>query len=260
MLDSPPPKAGRERLPESVLVLGGGSEIARALLVRFANANLRSVVLMGPHAETLEQTRAQLFASSPKLSVSTFTLDLSDLGAADATIKAAIDTLTTIDCVIMAAGWLGVQANDERDPERIAHTLSVNFTGPAMALTRCATRFEEQGFGLMIVLSSVAGERVRRSNYVYGAAKAGLDGFALGLSDRLHPKATVIVVRPGFVETTMTRTLPKPPLATTAEHVADDVIRAIGRGATIVWSPSYMRPIMAIYRHLPRGLARRIRY
>jgi decaprenylphospho-beta-D-erythro-pentofuranosid-2-ulose 2-reductase len=228
--------------------------------VQLAKANLRSVILMGPHAETLERTRVQLLATFPKLVVVTLALDLSDLQAVDIAVEQALGRLDIIDCVIMAAGWLGEQTIDERDPERIAHALTVNFTGPATALTRCSARLEEQGYGLIIVLSSVAGERVRRSNYLYGAAKAGLDGFALGLADRLHPKVTVMVIRPGFVTTAMTRLLPTPPLATTAERVASDIIRGIGRGATIVWSPSSMRAIMAIYRHLPRPLARRIRY
>jgi decaprenylphospho-beta-D-erythro-pentofuranosid-2-ulose 2-reductase len=215
---------------------------------------------MGPHPETLEHTRVQLLAAFPKLVVVALALDLSDLQAVDIAVEEALKHLDVIDCVIMAAGWLGDQATDERDPERVAHALTVNFTGPAMALTRCVERFEEQGYGLMIVLSSVAGERVRRSNYLYGAAKAGLDGFALGLADRLHPKVTVMVIRPGFVTTAMTRLLATPPLATTAERVANDIMQGISSGATIVWSPRSMRAIMAIYRHLPRAIAHHIRY
>ncbi|WP_276940328.1 SDR family NAD(P)-dependent oxidoreductase [Ferrimicrobium acidiphilum] len=250
---------GRRPL-EHVLVLGGGSEIARALLMRLAGVSLRSVILMGPHAETLKRTREQLLAAFPKLTVVTLALDLSELQTVDMAVAKALKRLEVIDCVIMAAGWLGAQEMDERDPESVAHTLTVNFTGPAMALTRCAERLEEQGYGLMIVLSSVAGERVRRSNYLYGAAKAGLDGFALGLADRVHPKVSVMVIRPGFVSTAMTRSLATPPLATTAERVASDIIRGISSGATIVWSPRSMRAIMAIYRHLPRAIARQIRY
>jgi decaprenylphospho-beta-D-erythro-pentofuranosid-2-ulose 2-reductase len=215
---------------------------------------------MGPHPETLKRTREQLLAAFPKLVIVTIALDLSELQTVDMAVAQALKRLDAIDCVIMAAGWLGDQETDERDPQRVAHVLTANFTGPAIALTRCVERFEEQGYGLMIVLSSVAGERVRRSNYLYGAAKAGLDGFALGLADRVHPKVSVMVIRPGFVTTAMTRLLATPPLATTAERVANDIMRGISSGATIVWSPRSMRAIMAIYRHLPRAIARHIRY
>lgn len=247
-------------LPQHVLVIGGGSEIARALLGRLGAVSLRSVLLLGPHPQSMAQTTTELLAAYPELVVETQHLDLADTATLDHRISEALASIQSLDAVIMAAGWLGTQSEDERDPDRVAHSITVNFTGPAMALTHCANQLKTQGYGLIIVLSSVAGEQVRRSNYLYGAAKAGLDGFALGLADRLHPAVRVLVVRPGFVTTVMTNGRTTPPLNTTPGRVADDIVRGITQHATIVWSPRILRPIMMIYRHLPRVLVRRIPY
>lgn len=247
-------------LPQHVLVIGGGSEIARALLGRLGAASLRSVLLLGPHPESMTQTSTELLTAYPKLVVETRYLDLADTATLDRHLSEALAKHQPLDAVIMAAGWLGLQSEDEREPDKVAHSITVNFTGPAMALTHCANRLQTQGYGLIIVLSSVAGEQVRRSNYVYGAAKAGLDGFALGLADRLHPAVRVLVIRPGFVTTTMTKGRTTPPLSTTPGRVADDIVLGITQHTPIVWSPTILRPIMMIYRHLPRVLVRRIPY
>ncbi|WP_298209409.1 SDR family NAD(P)-dependent oxidoreductase [Ferrimicrobium sp.] len=247
-------------LPEHVLVIGGGSEIARALLLRLGASSLRSVLLLGPHAPSLTQTRTELLKAYPELAVEIQSLDLADIAMVDPAIQEALEGFRPLDAVIMAAGWLGTQPADEQDPSQVALSISVNFTGPAMALTRCADRFQQQGHGLIVVLSSVAGERVRQTNYLYGAAKAGIDGFSLGLADRLYPRVQVLVVRPGFVTTAMTRGRPRPPLSTESDRVARDIVRGITRRASIVWSPRILQPIMVIYRHLPRSLARRLPY
>jgi decaprenylphospho-beta-D-erythro-pentofuranosid-2-ulose 2-reductase len=253
------PHSGHPSLGPSVLVIGGGSEIARALLNRLVDG-LDTVMLAGPHTEGLAQTRNELKARNPSISVMTMHLDLTDLDSIEETLHRIFANVGHLDTVIMAAGSLGDQPNDERDPAKVAHAITVNLTGPAMALTSCSEYLQAQGRGLVIVLSSVAGERVRRSNYIYGAAKAGLDGFALGLADRLGPKVRVVVVRPGFVIGSMTRSLPTPPLATRPQRVARDIVHGIDTKATIVWSPPIMRPIMALYRHLPRRVARRLPY
>lgn len=253
--------AHHQTFPRHALVIGGGSDIARALIMQLGEHHLHSVVLMGPRLDSLAVAQQQLVAAHPHLTVTTAPLDLADLARVDVSIQQAFVALPELDTVIMAAGLLGDQTHDEHEPSRVQHLISVNFTGAAMALTRCAEHLERQRHGLIIVLSSVAAERVRRSNYLYGSAKAGLDGFSLGLAERLRPNVRVLVVRPGFAITAMTRHLRVPPLATQPDHIAGDVIRAITTSnATIVWSPPLMRPILALYRHLPRQLARRLPY
>ena len=137
-----------------------------------------------------------------------------------------------VDLVIVAVGELGAQETDEADPDRIAQMVTVNFTWPAAALSAVAAHLTRQGHGRMVVLSSVAGYRVRRSNYVYGSAKAGLDGFALGLGESLRGTGvTVHVVRPGFVRTKMTAGRSPAPFAVGPERVAADIVRGLGARA-----------------------------
>jgi decaprenylphospho-beta-D-erythro-pentofuranosid-2-ulose 2-reductase len=122
-----------------------------------------------------------------------------------------------------------------------------------------ARQFRRQGHGKLVVLSSVAGERVRKANYVYGASKAGLDGFAQGLSDALAGTgASVLIVRPGFVHTKMTAGRKAQPLSTSPQAVAAATAKALRAGRRIVWVPPALRPLMSIGRHLPARLWRRV--
>jgi decaprenylphospho-beta-D-erythro-pentofuranosid-2-ulose 2-reductase len=124
-----------------------------------------------------------------------------------------------------------------------------------------ARRLREQGHGTLVVLSSVAGERVRRSNFIYGSSKAGLDGFAQGLGDALVGSgANVLIVRPGFVRTKMTAGMSAPPLSTTADALAAAVVRALREGREIVWVPGGLRWVMMVVRHLPRRVFRRLKF
>jgi decaprenylphospho-beta-D-erythro-pentofuranosid-2-ulose 2-reductase len=123
-----------------------------------------------------------------------------------------------------------------------------------------ARQFRRQGHGTLLVLSSVAGERARRANFVYGSSKAGLDSFSQGLGDALVGSgARVVVVRPGFVHTKMTAGMKAAPLSTTPEAVADAVVRGLEKGDEIIWAPAPLRFVMSAMRHLPRPVFRKIK-
>jgi len=142
-----------------------------------------------------------------------------------------------------------------------AEVAEVNFAGAVSVAAAAARRLHEQGHGALVVLSSVAGERPRPANYVYGSSKAGLDAFAQGLRDSLYGSGVqVLVVRPGFVLTNMTRGRPAPPLAAGAEDVAEAIVDGLRRGAATVWVPATMRWVMLALRTLPRPLFRRLRF
>jgi decaprenylphospho-beta-D-erythro-pentofuranosid-2-ulose 2-reductase len=161
--------------------------------------------------------------------------------------------------VVLAAGVLGDQEHLAGDPGAAAELITTNFTGPASTLLHVAERLREQGHGRIVVLSTVAGERVRRSNFVYGSSKAGLDGFCQGLGDSLAGTGVgVVIVRPGFVHTSMTEGRDAPPLATTADAVAGAVADALASGKEVVWVPGTFRYLMAGFRHLPRPLWRKL--
>ena len=122
-----------------------------------------------------------------------------------------------------------------------------------------AAVLRRQGHGTLVVLSSVAGERARADNYVYGATKAGLDAFAQGLGDALVDSgARVMVVRPGFVHTRMTTGLEPAPFSTTPEAVADVVLDGLAKRRDVVWAPPVLRWLFAVLRHLPRGVWRKV--
>ena len=164
-----------------------------------------------------------------------------------------------VDVVIVAVGELGSQAADETDPNRIAHMMTVNLTWPAAALSAVAAQLKMQGHGRIVVLSSVAGFRVRRSNFIYGSAKAGLDAFATGLAESLRGTgASVHIVRPGFVHTKMTAGRSPAPFAVEASQVASDTVRGLDRGQTVIWSPSLLQWLFWGLRLLPRAVWRRV--
>jgi decaprenylphospho-beta-D-erythro-pentofuranosid-2-ulose 2-reductase len=253
---------------QSLLVLGGSSDIGAAIAARLVPGGCRSIVLAGRRPEAMAPVAERLRAAGAEVALAAW--DATDIaGHADA-VKAAWDSLPAlpggpgsgggdIDCVLLAAGVLGDQQHLDDDPAAAAELAVANYAGPVSTLLHVAQRLEEQGHGTIIVLSSVAGERVRRSNFVYGSSKAGLDGFCQGLGDSLEGTGVdVMVVRPGFVRSAMTEGTAPPPLATTPEAVADAVADGLARGRHTVWVPGTFRYVMAAFRHLPRPLWRKL--
>ena len=169
------------------------------------------------------------------------------------------DHAGSVDLAIVAVGVLGAQAGLDADPREALEVMQVGFVGTGSLLLECLRRLRAQGHGTLIVLSSVAAERPRSANAIYGAAKAGLDALAQGLADSLSGSGVrVLVVRPGFVRTRMTAGLRAPGFATTPEAVARRTIEALGGRAHTVWAPGALRYVFALVRHLPRSLFRRI--
>jgi decaprenylphospho-beta-D-erythro-pentofuranosid-2-ulose 2-reductase len=243
---------------QSVVVFGGTSDISRELVALLVADRGRSVVLAGRDCVTLARRAEDLRRSVPR--VHTVTFDASSLDNVERTVMTCFDAAAEpVDLVVVAVGELGYQAADEIDPERVARMVSVNFSWPAAALSSVAARLRQQGHGRIIVLSSVAGFRVRRSNFVYGSAKAGLDGFAAGLSEALRGTGVSMhVVRPGFVHTKMTRGRPAAPFAVRPEKVASDIVRGLKRGQTVIWSPRMLGLVFPALRLAPGALWRRL--
>ena len=145
------------------------------------------------------------------------------------------------------------------DPLAAAEIAQVNFTGVVSSTIAVANQMREQGHGSIVMLSSVAGERVRRANPVYGGTKAGIDGFAQGLGDALAEDGVhMLIVRPGFVVSQMTTGLPSAPFSTTPEKVADATVRGLRSKRRVVWAPSILRVVFSVLRHLPGPVWRRL--
>jgi decaprenylphospho-beta-D-erythro-pentofuranosid-2-ulose 2-reductase len=245
-------------MPQSAVVIGGGSDIARETLRLLAGRRLQRVILAGRNAEVLEAVAHELGALGVT-DASTAVLDVTHIDELEPFAKSAAERLGEIDLVLVAAGDLGTAVLGELDAVTVAAALATNFAGPAAATTAFARVLQAQGCGRLVVLSSVAGVRVRKANFVYGSAKAGLDGFALGLADALEGSGVeVTVVRPGFVRTKMTAGLEPAPLAVDAPAVAEAIVRGLETGAAVVWVPPVLRPVFALMRLLPRALWRRL--
>jgi decaprenylphospho-beta-D-erythro-pentofuranosid-2-ulose 2-reductase len=245
---------------QSVLVLGGTSEIGLAIASVLARPRQASVVLAGRELAALESAARGLQEKGAG-SVSTLEFDAEDTDRHGAVIDKAAGILGDLDVVVLAFGLLGDQPVDEAGGSgavRVAHT---NYVGAVSAGLIVGRRLREQGHGTLVVLSSVAGARVRRSNFIYGSSKAGVDGFAQGLGDALAGSgASVLIVRPGFVRTKMTAAMTVPPLSTTPDAVGAAVAKALRQGHQIVWVPPALRWVMLVVGHLPRAVFRRLRF
>jgi decaprenylphospho-beta-D-erythro-pentofuranosid-2-ulose 2-reductase len=248
-------------MPQSVVVLGGTSDIALAVIDQLGLSGCVRAVLAGRDAARLEQARQRtLMAGIPD--VSTVEMDATAVDTAGAVVDQCFEAAGTdadVDMVLVAVGVLGDQEHDEHDPTRVAEVATVNYTWPAAALTRVADRLREQGHGRIVTLSTVAGVRVRRANYVYGSSKAGLDAFCIGLAEACRDTGvTVQVVRPGFVRTKMTEGRPAAPFATTPQAVATAVVRALTTNEPIVYVPALLRWVFMVFRQLPQSIWRRL--
>jgi decaprenylphospho-beta-D-erythro-pentofuranosid-2-ulose 2-reductase len=240
--------------PQSLLVLGGSSDIAMSTARQLVARRTRTVFLAGRPSPALDASADELRALGAEVTV----LDFDAADTADhAEVLGRAFADGDIDVVLLAFGILGDQARDERDPAAAAKVAQVNYVGAVSSSLVCAQHLRAQGHGALVVLSSVAGERARRANFIYGSTKAGLDAFAQGLGDSLRGSGVhVMVVRPGFVHTRMTAGMRPAPLATSPEAVAGVVLEGLRRGAHTVWAPGSLRFVMAGVRHLPRPLFR----
>jgi len=243
--------------PATALVLGGGSDIAQAILRRLGPEGLRHAVLA---ARDPDVVRASIEANPLGIDdVTEVEWDALDADTHDRLVEQAFATLGRVDLVVCAVGSLGHHAGLDLPTEEAERSMRTNFAGPAAALLAVGRHLAAQGSGTIVVLSSVAGARARRSNFVYGAGKAGLDAFAQGLGDALAPSGVhVMVVRPGFVVSKMTTGLDPAPMATTPEAVAHAVAAGLARRRRTVWVPARLGPMFAVLRNVPIPVWRRI--
>jgi short-subunit dehydrogenase len=244
-------------LPDGqVLVLGGRSEIGLEVAERLAPG--RVVTLAARRSTDLAAEAARLRAAGAT-AVHTAEFDADDTAGHAALLDELTAAHGPIGVAVLAFGILGDQAAAERDPAHAVAVLHTDLVAQVSVLTVLATLLRAQGRGRIVVFSSVAGQRVRKANYVYGAAKAGLDGFASGLGDALHGSGVqLLIVTPGFVEGRMTEGMTPAPLPSTPPQVADAVVRALHRGRTRVWVPGALRPAYFVARLLPRAIWRRL--
>jgi decaprenylphospho-beta-D-erythro-pentofuranosid-2-ulose 2-reductase len=241
--------------PQSVLVLGATSEISQAIVRALVARRARRVTLAARNIDTLDGFAAELTAHGVEVHRLAFDADAVD--SHGAVIAAAFTN--EVDVVVMAFAVLGAQDVFDVEPAAAAAAVHTNMTGSVSVGLHVAQHLRRQGHGALVVLSSVAAERTRKANFVYGATKAGLDAFAQGLNDSLVGSgARVLVVRPGFVHSKMTTGMKPPPFSTGPEAVAEATLRGLRTHAHTVWSPPQLRYVFTVMRHLPRLVWRRM--
>ena len=245
--------------PQTVVVLGGTSDIAEAIVTQLCAARARNVVVAGRNPDGLARA-AEAAANAGATSTSVVVFDATDPSNAGPTVDACFAAIgAPVDLVIVAVGSLGNQLADEDNPEAAAAVATVNYTWPVAALAALKPKMVQQGIGRILVITSVAGIRVRRGAYLYGSAKAGLDRHCEGMADALHGTGvTLQLVRPGFVRTKMTAGKDVAPFAVDAERVATDTVAGLASSARVIYSPGIMRWIFALLRHVPHPLWRKL--
>lgn len=243
-----------------IAVFGANSGIAVATARAFAKTGAR-FVLVGRRAEPLEALAADLTVRGAR-EATVLVADLADLDGLPAVAAEAWERLGGLDLAFIAHGTLPDQALLERDAVAARQAIEINFISPALLANALAPRFEGGRSGTIAVVSSVAGERGRRSNYVYGAAKGGLIRFLEGLRHRLAPSGVqVLDIRPGFVSTAMTAHLKQGgPLWATPDRVADDIVSAVEKRRAVLHTPWFWAIIMAIVTALPRPIFHRTKF
>ena len=242
-----------------LMLVGGTSEIGLAIarLLATEAPTKPSIFLLGRDESRMSQAADDLRQLGSE--VQSARVEATELDGHERAISEAFASAGGFDLVVIAIGLLGAQSGTGAAPAEANAVMNVNFLGTGSLLLHCVRELERQGHGTLVVLSSIAAERARASNPVYGAAKAGLDALAQGLGDATRSSGVrVLVVRPGFVRTRMTAGLQAAPFATSADAVAQATVKALDGTAHTVWVPARLRLVFMVLRHLPRALFRRL--
>lgn len=243
--------------PQTIVLLGGTSDIGLAIVARLLSPAATAVVLACRNVDAGEREAQQMRRAG--LSVEVVAFDAADPASHAPLMTGLADRLGDLDVVVLAAGLLGDGDKTTIDPVAAAEVAQVDFTGSVSVMVATTNVLRAQGHGSLVVLSSVAGERVRAANPVYGGAKAGLDGVAQGLGDRLAAEGVhVLVVRPGFVHSSMTAGMDAAPFATTPDKVAEATAKGLRNGKRTVWAPGVLRYVFSVLRHVPAPIWRRL--
>jgi decaprenylphospho-beta-D-erythro-pentofuranosid-2-ulose 2-reductase len=244
---------------QNVLLVGGTSEIGLAIVDSvFSKKRGQRLTVSVKSDSDIERVKNELVNRYEGVSIEAVVMNMLDSGSLEETTRSVFAT-TQIDVVILAAGLLPDAEESFNDGQVAVNTTKVNFLGPMEIGTEAIQQFRKQGHGRLVVISSVAGERPRKDNYVYGAAKAGLDAWANGLADSVHGlPIRVLVVRPGMVRTKMSAGLPEAPFTCNPDAVGKAVLRRLNKGPALIWVPGKLRIVMSVLRHLPRFVFRRL--
>lgn len=247
----------RKPLPTRILVLGATSAIAMAVERALLTADSR-YFLVARSADKLE-TAGRDLRTRGAADVTCYAMDLDDTAAHATMLAAAAETLGEVDLALIAHGVLGDQEQAQAEYNAAEAILRTNFLSAVSLITWLANYFEARKRGTLAVISSVAGDRGRKSNYVYGASKGALSIFLEGVRNRIDRSGVqVLTIKPGFVATPMTAHLKHGPLFAPPSKIAQDIVRAIAARKDIVYTPGFWRPILFAIRGIPESLFKKL--
>ncbi|MFI6043415.1 decaprenylphospho-beta-D-erythro-pentofuranosid-2-ulose 2-reductase [Nocardia sp. NPDC051321] len=244
--------------PQAILLLGGTSEIGLAICAEYLKKGPARVVLAALPNDPLREDAVAKMTAAGASQVDLIDFDALDTDSHPKVIDAAWDG-GDIDIAIVAFALDGDPEELWQNQRKAVQVAGINYTASVSVGVLVGEKMKAQGFGRIIAMSSVAGERVRRSNFVYGSTKAGLDGFFLGLGEALRPHGPrVLVIRPGMVRTKFSAHVKEAPLTVDKEDIAVLAVSAAQKGKELVWAPGTFRYVMMILRHIPRPIFRKL--
>ncbi|HMQ37645.1 MAG TPA: decaprenylphospho-beta-D-erythro-pentofuranosid-2-ulose 2-reductase [Micropruina sp.] len=244
--------------PQSILLLGGTSEIGLAVVSEYLRRQPLRVVLACMPGDPQIGASVEALEGQGAAAVEVIDFDAADFASHPAAIEAAFAG-GDIDLAMVAFGLLGDAEELWQDQAKAVQICNINYTGAVSVGVLLGERFKAQGHGQIVAMSTVAGERVRRSNFVYGSTKAGLDAFYLNLGQALAGLGpNVLVVRPGQVRTRMSAHVKEAPLTVDKQDVAKQIVAAVADGKELIWVPPAFRYVMMVLRHIPTPIFRRL--
>ncbi len=240
-------------MPNRILVLGATSSIAMAVMRQLVQPSARFFLVARSKAKLSVVAQDLLVRGAERVDMCV--VDLDDTAAHPQMLASAVERLGAIDMALIAHGVLGEQSEAEASFETTERLLQTNLLSPISLITWLANYFQKRGNGILAVISSVAGDRGRRSNYVYGASKGALNTFLDGVRNRCDRHGVhVLTIKPGFVATPMTAHIPKNALFATPDQVATGILGAIRKRKDIVYLPFFWAPIMFVIRSIPERI------
>lgn len=244
---------------QNIVLFGGTSDIGIEIVRKLVVPGTARLVLVSRDPDAAEVAVGAVALSMPELEIHHVKFDAADPAGMPHVLAEVVAAVGDIDVAVIAQGVLREGYDYFADPAGVAEVVDVNMTGVMALLYGLGDRMRSQGYGKIVLLSSVAGARVRKANPVYGASKAGVDGFALALDHELAGSgASILVVRPGFVTTKMTAGMKKAPFSTDPVTIASKTVEAMNGRRTVLWVPGILGPMFTVLRALPTAAWRKL--